>query len=225
MERKNFGPFTHFGMDAALCFIGWVRPNPVPPVLALIICIDTHKLGQFVHKLGSIIILIGLVWLCWECLQSATVLWDSTERELLPLKRLELLWDPWGRHSPTETQTKPKKLRRRGEESWCDLLFLWNAGFCSLLPKNHILSSPWCTKQREEAGKTTPWGVCKPNKEQETQTPCALLYQIYVKKQVILTKTRATPPYLFQFHLNCNRGRNGCWDQGGIIRVTWWSLS
>lgn len=129
MERKNFGPFTHFGMDAALCFIGWVRPNPVPPVLALIICIDTHKLGQFVHKLGSIIMLIGLVWLCWECLQSATVLWDSTERELLPLKRLELLWDPWGRHSPTETQTKPKKLRRRGEESWCDLLFLWNAGF------------------------------------------------------------------------------------------------
>lgn len=148
-ERRNFGPFTHFGMDAALCFIGWVRPNPVSPVLVLIICIDTHKLGQFVHKLGCIIMLIGLVWLCWECLQSATVLWDSAARELLPLKRLELLRDPAG--AGTAPQRPKTSLNNWGEgvRRAGVICFLWNAALCSLVPKYHILSSPWCTKQVE----------------------------------------------------------------------------
>lgn len=144
--RRNFGPSTRFGADAALCFIGWVRPNPVPPVLALITCIDTHKLGQFVHKLGSIIMLIGTVWLCWECLQSATVLWDSAARKLLPLKRLELLQDPTG--AGTAPQRPKPSLNNWGEgvRRAGVICFLWNAGFCSLVPKYHILSSPWCTK-------------------------------------------------------------------------------
>lgn len=137
-ERRNFWTFHTFWDWEALCFIGWVRPNPVPPVLGLIICIDTHKLGQFVHKLGSIIMLIGLLWLCWECLQSATVLWDSSVRELLPLKRLELPWDPAG----AGTAPKQPKTRGEGVRGAGGSCFLWNAGLSSLVPKYHILNSP-----------------------------------------------------------------------------------